>query len=275
MNFYASESLLGLMHQPCTYQACQRGQALTEFVLIMLVMLPLFLGVYYLGKYADIYQSAVQASRYAAFQRAMQPDEARLPASEIEDKLRARFFLRNEAFTQDGRLSASDSVKSLSFDKRSVSFWHDLSGNPLLKDPQQIRLAFQSEPIDSLATPMILAADWLYGQKNRPIQRANLEVSLFDHLNSGVVMKIGASTATLGDAWNAAGSEGVREAMTPAKTGHPIGRLVGGFTNALQAVSSVIGVFENHHPTFPCLSVETVPIDRTSGGERVQYGGCR
>ena len=172
-------------------------------------------------------------------------------------------------------MSSSDSIQFLRNDQDQVPFWRDLAGNPLLKDHSQIQLSFQSASLDAVTTPVTVAADWLYGQKNRPIQRANLEVSLFDPLNAGAPLKIGASTATLGDAWNAAGSESIREAMTLTKGKNSASTSLTGFTQALQAVSWVIGLFENHSPTFPCLSVETVPIHRTSGGEQIEYRACQ
>ena len=47
----------------------QHGQSTIEFIIACLVMIPLFFGIYYLVRYLDIKQSAIQASRYAAFER--------------------------------------------------------------------------------------------------------------------------------------------------------------------------------------------------------------
>jgi TadE-like protein len=43
----------------------QRGQAMAEFVVISGVLIFVFFGIWYLGKYHDIQASAIQATRYA------------------------------------------------------------------------------------------------------------------------------------------------------------------------------------------------------------------
>ncbi len=48
-----------------------RGQAMTEFLVAMAVLVPIFFAISYLARYGDLQQRATQASRYAAFQRAM------------------------------------------------------------------------------------------------------------------------------------------------------------------------------------------------------------
>jgi len=73
-------------------KATQAGQSATEFLIALLVMLPLFLAVAYAGRYGEIHQTATQASRYAAFQRVMQPDSKVLSDAKIEDQMRARYF---------------------------------------------------------------------------------------------------------------------------------------------------------------------------------------
>lgn len=51
-------------------RTAQRGQALTEFVIgAVLFLIPLFLIIPLLGKYADIKASAIQAARYNAWER--------------------------------------------------------------------------------------------------------------------------------------------------------------------------------------------------------------
>ena len=56
--------------QPIRMDACkQQGQALSEFVVASaFVLVPLFLIVPALGKYADMKYSAIQAARYQAWE---------------------------------------------------------------------------------------------------------------------------------------------------------------------------------------------------------------
>lgn len=44
------------------------GQALAEFLVASGTLIPLFLGTLLLGRYHDLQSTAIQASRYAAFQ---------------------------------------------------------------------------------------------------------------------------------------------------------------------------------------------------------------
>ena len=251
----------------------QRGQSLVEFLVAMVFMIPLFLGVYYVSKYADLQQTTVQASRYAAFQRAMQPDEARLPTAEIEDKLRARFFTRGDAFGNGERLASSDSANNLPSSQGQVVFWRDLAGNPLLQSFGQVTLDFESEALTPWAAVANDQGSMLYSQHNRPIQRANVEVSLMDHLAGGQEpLKIGASTATMGDAWSAEGSTGVRSGLS----GHALNRVSEAMARLVgQAVAPVVGLFETNEPVMPCVRVEAIPSDRSSGGSGALPGSCR
>jgi hypothetical protein len=251
----------------------QRGQSLVEFLVAMVFMIPLFLGVYYVSKYADLQQATVQASRYAAFQRAMQPDEARLPTADIEDKLRARFFARGDGFGNGERLASSDGASNLPSSQGQVVFWRDLAGNPLLQSFGQITLDFESEALTPVAAVANEQGAMLYSQHNRPIQRANVEVSLMDHLAGGQEpLKIGASTATMGDAWNAEGSVGVRAGLS----GNALSRVSDAMAHLVgQAVAPVVSLFETNGPVMPCVRLEAVPLDRSSGGSGALAGSCQ
>lgn len=251
----------------------QQGQSLLEFLVAMGFMIPLFLGVYYVSKYADLQQATVQASRYAAFQRAMQPDEVRLPTAEIQDKLRARFFTRGDAFGIGERLASAESASNLSSSQGHVVFWRDLAGNPLLQGFEQITLDFESEALMPVAAVTQEQGTRHYSQHSRPIQRANVEVSLMDHLAGGQEpLKIGASTATMGDSWNAEGSAGVRAGLSgnaPSRVFDSMARLVG------QALAPFVSLFETNKPVMPCVRLEAVPLDRSSGGSGALAGSCQ
>jgi hypothetical protein len=114
-----------------------------EFLVALSVLLPLFLVVTFAGRYGDIHQSAVQASRYAAFQRVAQPDAAKLPDAKIEDQMRARFFVQGNYLHANGRVQSDDTAVGLR-DKGLPSTWRDLSSNPLIKTPSSVTLKFQS-----------------------------------------------------------------------------------------------------------------------------------
>lgn len=70
-----------------------RGQALLEFVVLALVLLPLFLLVPRLGKLQDLYQTAERASRYAAFEATVQhTGNSWKSDAQLAQEVRQRFF---------------------------------------------------------------------------------------------------------------------------------------------------------------------------------------
>ena len=89
----------------------QRGQSTTEFLVALIALVPIFLAVVYAGRYSDAHQAAVQASRYVAFQRALQPSTTALPDSKLIDQARARFFARRDL--NNGLLRSDDSAGSM------------------------------------------------------------------------------------------------------------------------------------------------------------------
>lgn len=71
----------------------QRGQAMTEFLVACLVLIPVFLAMPLLAKYLDIGHSATQGARYLAWERTVwTPD--RKGDARLENELRNRVFTR-------------------------------------------------------------------------------------------------------------------------------------------------------------------------------------
>jgi len=64
----------------------QSGAALAEFVILMLVMLPIMFGIPMIGKLIDLRQTTVQASRYSAWEGTVHSDVS------APDDIKARFF---------------------------------------------------------------------------------------------------------------------------------------------------------------------------------------
>lgn len=69
------------------------GQALLEFVVLSLVLLPLFLLVPRLGKLQDLYQTTERASRYAAFEATVQhTGNGWKSDAQLAQEIRQRFY---------------------------------------------------------------------------------------------------------------------------------------------------------------------------------------
>jgi hypothetical protein len=101
----------------------QQGQAMTEFLVACLVLIPLFLAIPLLGKYMDIRHSAIQGSRYLAWERTVWTPE-RKDNTALENELRQRVFTSpgTALHAQDGK-ALPDHYNPL---------WKDIGGRPML-----------------------------------------------------------------------------------------------------------------------------------------------
>jgi hypothetical protein len=248
---------------------------LAELLVAMIVLLPLFWAVFHLGKYADLQQVVVQAGRYAAFQRALQPDERRMATDRIEDQLRARFFLRGDRLPGNprGELRSADGVAGRPDDPAAaVLWWRDLRGNPLLRGPRQVALSLETRPLGPAPQGIDRFMGQGFGLPAPVLHVAHVEVALSDRLREGgSFLRIGATSAVSADTANAAGTRGVRGALAR----HPVLAVGTRALSGLQALVSLpMALLEDTAPDMPCIRLETVPADRLVGGP-VSPGVCQ
>lgn len=202
----------GLAHQRSTrVRAALHGQALTEFLVISLVLIPLFLLLPVIGKYQDISQASQMASRYAAFDAVLRNDgnNSHKSPARLQDELRQRYFGPAQAAIRSG--SEQESVLK--------DYWNDPFGNPLIRNPDDIALSFGASHGDRHADGYARASDtrlfpWasIAGLSTNGIYRANVAVRLanlpegvgsiepFDKLD----LTIERHASVLPDAWTAA-----------------------------------------------------------------------
>lgn len=69
----------------------QKGTALTEFVIVASVLIPIMFGIPMIGKIIDLKQTTVQASRYSAWETTVSPQNA--PQNNLDE----RFFSSSSA----------------------------------------------------------------------------------------------------------------------------------------------------------------------------------
>lgn len=110
----------------------QRGQALTEFIVLALALIPVFLLMPLLAKYQDIAHATQLASRYVAFEAMLHNEgmSSWKPEQQLADEVRRRFFSNGDAPIKTGD-TAGD------FDAHQNLFWRDPKGDaliPSLKD---------------------------------------------------------------------------------------------------------------------------------------------
>jgi hypothetical protein len=116
----------------------QRGQALTEFIVVALALVPLFLLMPMIGKYQDIAHATEMASRYVAFDaianNANSAGGFKDPA-QLAAEVRRRFFSNADASIKTGD-EAGD------FNANRNLMWTDPQGEPLIRKFGDVTVSF-------------------------------------------------------------------------------------------------------------------------------------
>lgn len=201
-------------HTRCT--SC-RGQALTEFLVLALVLIPLALLIPIIAKYQDIACAVQMASRYVAFEAMTRNDAQstwKTPA-QLAGEVQRRFFSNSDAPIKTGDVAGN-------FLAHQNLFWRGPSGTSLIADfGNDVSVGFgagnrptQGEAYDTAtdgvpfnpantADHLGLSAKGLY-TGNVSVRLANLPAGLtayepFDKIN----LSIGRHTSILVDGWSA------------------------------------------------------------------------
>ena len=205
---------------PYQFNNYQRGQSTTELTVVALVLVPLMLIVPLLGKYMDIAQTTIVASRYVAFEGTVHHTSTsnggwKSDAS-LANEVRRRFFSKN-----DLSIKTNDVAGNFNADRNPL--WFDHKGNPLLPDfnnnigvkTERINM---TQPFGAFYTGAFnLDQNNLYkGEVN--VNIANIaDVVPFDAIN--LVVK--RHTALLVDPWTATGPGMVTDAIQDADVAFP------------------------------------------------------
>ena len=116
-----------------------RGQALTEFLVLAVALVPMFLLVPMIAKYQDLSHATQLASRYAAFDAinrgGLAGDNDWTPPAELADEVRRRFYSNSDAPIKSGDVAGD-------FDANRNLFWRDPYGNPLIRKFNDVALSF-------------------------------------------------------------------------------------------------------------------------------------
>jgi hypothetical protein len=186
------------------------GQALTEFLVISLVLIPLFLLVPMIGKYQDISHATQLASRYAAFDTVLRNDShnSDKPPAQLQAEVRQRFF------GVAGAAIATNPEQGPALRDN----WQDPYGNKLIVAPEDIALSFgvdhgakHADGYSRASDTAIFPLAGLAKLSSKGIYRANVAVTLanlpaglrsvepFDQLN----LRIERHASVLPDPWTA------------------------------------------------------------------------
>jgi hypothetical protein len=231
------------------------GQATIEFIVACLVMIPLFFGIYYFARYSDIKQAGIQASRYAAFERAWDPAKIKSDAV-IENEVRARFF-SEQALIQYHDNPAKAETKD-------VNLWISADAKKIIENTSNVKLTwdtgnkFTSGPIitqlDTLAAKgfNLPAGEIIKSQITIPLSDiAHFEPLKNINLSLPAAMAIGSGT------WNASGSNNGKNSACDRVKGAVVTSIIPSELNTV--LDFGMELFERSSPKFGIILPDYVP----------------
>jgi hypothetical protein len=257
----------------------QRGQAMSEFVAAMALMLPLVLGVIYVGKYADIKHQAIQASRYAAMERALDPHGHEADV-DIQNETVARFFRDNGKF---GTIKFQDKAGGATASDENP-LWSQVNTKPMLGNFADVTVSLGApanpKSLNGLATPLVTAASktLFTGLPSGGAVEADVEVPVVNiaHFKplKNINLKIGATTVIAGDPWNAGGAQSVADHY-PKRPIAAVPARAGGFLSKLPGANLIFQwLADAPPPTIGCLKPDVVPASVATGANYQASDPC-
>ncbi|HZO20868.1 MAG TPA: hypothetical protein VFB37_00100 [Steroidobacteraceae bacterium] len=225
---------------------------MSEFVAAMALFIPLVLGIIYIGKFSDIRHQAIQASRYAAMERALDPRKSESDTI-VQNETVARFFRDGGAHN-----IAKDEQAQGSTATDENPNWSQITGDPLIAQYSDISVKLGQK--GSLSTPADSAAGLFKGLGSGSGVEADVEVPVVNVTHfaplANINLKIGATTVMAGDPWNGDGAADVAS--------HQSDESVPGKTAPFQLLKDVLTPFvealiDTPPPQFGCVKPEVVP----------------
>lgn len=244
----------------CKYS---KGQSTIEFIVACLFMIPLFLGIYYFARYSDIKSSAIQASRYAAFERSWDPTGNIKADSVIREEVRSRFF------TQTDKIGYHDTSAGT---VNATPLWVQVKGQKLIANYSDVKtdpgptISFTAGPVTNALNS---AGAAVFNLPNGGIIKSQIEVPLvnvasFEPLKT-INLTLPAATAIGSGSWNASGSKGADSVCDRALRAVP-----SRFLDAGSIAGTVMSLFEQSELKFGIMLPDYVPpgsvrTDNSSG----------
>jgi len=235
---------------PSARPGCEQGQALAEFLVIALALIPLFLLVPMIAKYQDVAHFTQLASRYAAFDATVRNDSTGTwkPEAELAAEVRRRFFSNSDAPIKTGDVAGN-------FNAHRNLFWSDPVGNHLIGDLDNditvtygtayaathadgFQAASDIKPFIPLAAELQLSTRGIY-RSNVSVALADLpdDLAFYEPFNS-IGLSMTRSTSLLLDPWTARDPQQVEARILASPLVFPAGKLteVADMANALVSI---------------------------------------
>lgn len=221
----------------------QGGQALTEFLVAALALVPLFLLMPLIAKYQDISHATQMASRYVAFDAFTRNDSVSTWKSEAQlaDEVRRRFFSNADAPIKTNDVAGN-------FLANHNLFWRGANGEVLINDfNTDVTISFGaaagaahgdgfSAASDGapfiLRDPLQLRARGVY-TANVSVKLANMPVGLkFYEPFDSIDLAISRGTSVVIDPWTAGSPTQIEDKIKASAEIFPVG--------ALSAISPIV-----------------------------------
>lgn len=243
----------------------KNGQALTEFVVVLLALVPLFLLMPVIAKYQDIAQATQMASRYVAFEAMTRNDGTGSfkPESQLADEVRRRFFSNSDA-----PVKTNDTAGD--FKANRNLFWSDPKGDPLIKNFSDVQVSFGKAMGASHADAFSSASDGKafllrdeLGLKAKGVYAANVSVKLANlpsdltgftksyELFKNINLTMSKTTAVLIEPWAAADPAGVASHINTLPSLLPVPLLPGKDLAVLRPIVDAAVMVMESPKTFP------------------------
>lgn len=194
----------------------QVGQALAEFLVLVLALLPLFLLMPVVAKLQDVSLVAQLASRYAAFDAMgrLGGPQGEKTSAVLADEVRRRFFSASRVPVKTGDVSGDFAIER-------NPFWVGPLGEPLIASFSDVKVRMQGRPGSDrvpFAFPagvMGLSSGIRVGAVDVGLARLPAGLAFYAPFDA-VNLSLSRHTAVLLDSWAATGPAQVQERLDHA-----------------------------------------------------------
>ena len=240
--------------QKLKFKHSETGQGTIEFIIACFVLIPLFFGVYYLARYSDIKQAGIQASRYAAFERAWDPTSSIKSDAVIENEVRSRFFTDNELIQYQQNPE----------EKQNINLWVQADSKKLLNKTTDVKLFYNKT--HSFSSNAVFDKFDLVVQKGFNLPKSdivkaeiNIPLSNIAHFEplSNINLNLPAATAIGSGSWNSSGSDNGINSTCSRINNAILGRVLD--NKIVDFLNSGIDIFEPSAPKFGIRFPDYVP----------------
>jgi hypothetical protein len=241
------------------FAGLQRGQSTVEFVVLALVLTPLFIAVPLVGKYIDLMNATESSSRYIAFEAMARNSASSWKTdAELAAEVRRRFFSNSDAPIKTGDVAGD-------FAAHRNPMWTDHTGRPFMsRFADDVGVQTQVDSRNALAAAVL--ADPL-GLSERNWYTASVTVRTaaipefvpFDAAG----LTISRRTVLLADAWTARDAAQVRSRI---EEGAPYTYPPRAMREAFDIIGTIPATIYDPRMRMGDHDWDVVPCDRLIGG---------